>query len=265
MADIVIGGSMDEYADKTVLITGASKGLGSIAAVAFAERGARVYLVGRTEERLQELRQSLPKPDSHKIFCGDLLERETVEQLTKKVQQDWGAPGIILHCMGGGYGFREPLLTWEQLEKLHRVNFAAGAEINRFLMPAMIERGGGYVVHVGSTASTEAIGSVGYNTVKAALAAYVRSVGNAFAGSNVVVTGILPGAFYGPGNAWRRMEETKPEVAAKFAAERLPRGRIAEGEEMLPLLYLLTGSGASMMAGTCVAVDAGESHAYVVR
>ena len=105
----------------------------------------------------------------------------------------------------------------------------------------------------------------GYNTVKAGLAAYVRSVGNALAGSNVIVTGILPGAFYGPGNAWRRMEETKPEVAAKFAAERLPRGRIAEGEEMLPLLFLLTGPGASMMAGTCVAIDAGESHAYAAR
>lgn len=253
---------MDDYANTTILITGASKGLGSIAASAFAARGARLCLVGRTESRLEELRGSLPGSDGHLVFCGDLLERDTVERLARHVQESWGAPKIVLHCMGGGYGFRDPLLTWDQFEKLYRVNFAAGAEINRLLIPAMMERGGGYVVHVGSTASTEAIGSVGYNTVKAGLAAYVRSVGNAYAGSNVIVTGILPGAFYGPGNAWRRMEETKPDVAAQFAAERLPRGRIAEGEEILPLLYLLTGAGASMMAGTCVAIDAGESHAY---
>lgn len=253
---------MTDYTDKTILITGASKGLGSIAAAAFAARGARLCLVGRTESRLAELRASLPGPDAHWTFCGDLLEQSSVERLAADVQQRWQAPDVILHCMGGGYGFREPLLTWEQFEMLYRVNFAAGAELNRLLFPEMTKRSGGYVVHVGSTASTEAIGSVGYNTVKAALAAYVRSVGNAFAGTNVVVTGILPGAFYGPGNAWRRMEETKPEIAAKFAAERLPRGRIAEGEEIMPLLFLLTGEGASMMAGTCVAIDAGESHAY---
>lgn len=253
---------MDDYADKTVLITGASKGLGSIAASAFAARGARLCLAGRTESRLEELRRSLPRPDDHLVFCGDLLERETVERLSRHVLEHWGSPSIVLHCMGGGYGFRDPLLTWEQFEKLYRVNFAAGAELNRLLIPAMKEGGGGYVVHVGSTASVEAIGSVGYNTVKAGLAAYVRSIGNALAGTNVILTGILPGAFYGPGNAWRRMEETKPEVAAQFAAERLPRGRIAEGEEILPLLFLLTGAGASMMAGACVAIDAGESHAY---
>ena len=256
---------MNEYLGKTVLVTGATKGLGSIAAAAFAQRGARICLVGRTESRLSEVRASLPEPDRHIVFCGDLLEREVVERLALLVQKQWRAPDIVLHCMGGGYGFREPLLTWDQFEKLYRVNFAAGAELNRLLVPKMTEGRGGHIVHVGSTASTEAIGSVGYNTVKAGLAAYVRSVGNALARSNVIVTGILPGAFYGPGNAWRRMEETKPEVAAKFAAERLPRGRIAEGEEMLPLLFLLTGPGASMMAGTCVAIDAGESHAYAAR
>ncbi|MFM2129493.1 MAG: hypothetical protein RL477_1039 [Pseudomonadota bacterium] len=256
---------MDDYAGKKVLITGASKGLGWIAAEAFAARGARVLAVGRTEDKLRELTGALPGADAHLVFAGDLLDEKTVARLAEFAVREWGAPDIVIHCMGGGYGFREPLLSWEQLEKLHRVNLGAGAELNRLLVPAMTGKGGGYVVHVGSTASTESIGSVGYNTVKAALAAYTRSLGNALAGGNVIVTGILPGAFYGPGNAWRRMEATKPEVAAQFAADRLPRGRIAEGEEIVPLLLLLTGNGASMMAGTCVAIDAGESHAYAVR
>lgn len=256
---------MEDYTGKSVLITGASKGLGWIAAEAFAGRGARLLVAGRTEDKLRELTRSLPRPDDHIIFCGDLLDAAEVGRLADETLGELGAPDIMIHCMGGGYGFREPLLTWEQLEKLHRVNLAAGAELNRLLVPAMTGKGGGYIVHVGSTASTEAIGSVGYNMVKAALAAYTRSLGNALAATNVIVTGILPGAFYGPGNAWRRMEATKPEVAAQFAADRLPRGRIAEGEEIIPLLMLLTGDGASMMAGTCVAIDAGESHAYAVR
>jgi NAD(P)-dependent dehydrogenase (short-subunit alcohol dehydrogenase family) len=256
---------MNDYTDKTILITGASKGLGRIAAEAFAGRGARLCVAGRTEDQLRALTGTFPDPDSHLIYCGDLMEPENIAQLAQDVIKAWGAPDIIIHCMGGGYGFHDPLLEWEQLEKLYRVNLAGGAELNRLLVPAMVERCEGYVVHVGSTASTEAIGSVGYNTVKAALASYTRSLGNALAESNVIVTGILPGAFYGPENAWRRMEKNKPEVLEKFVSERLPRDRIADGEEILPLLFLLTSEGASMMAGTCVAIDAGESHAYVAR
>ena len=101
--------------------------------------------------------------------------------------------------------------------------------------------------------------------MKAALAAYVRSLGREYASTGVVVTGILPGAFYAPGNSWRRLEADKPEVVEKFVAERLPRGHIAEAEELLPMLFLLTGPGAAMMAGTCIAIDAGESRAYAVR
>lgn len=256
---------MNDYAQKTVLITGASRGLGWIAARAFAGKGARLLLAGRNEGRLKELVTALPVPGNHMIFCGDLCERAEVCRLADMALERLSAPDIVIHCLGGGYGFREPLLDWEQFETLHRVNLAAGAELNRLLVPEMTERGGGHIVHIGSTASSEAVGSVAYNTVKAAVAAYTRSLGNALAGSNVIVTGILPGAFYGPENAWRRLETTKPEVAAKVAAERLPRGRIAEGEEILPLLFLLTGPGASMMAGTCVAIDAGEGHAYAVR
>ena len=255
----------DDFAHARVLVTGASRGLGSIAAAAFAARGARLFLAGRDMERLSALRSELPDPDRHVLFAGDLLQQAEVVRLTEQVKENWGAPNIILHCMGGGYGFRDPLLTWEQFEKLHRVNFGAGAEINRLLVPEMQERGGGHIVHVGSTASSEAIGSVGYNTVKAGLAAYVRSLGNALADSNVIVTGILPGAFYGPDNAWRRMERNKPEIIDEFVADRLPRGRIADGQEIMPLLFLLAGSGASMLAGSCVAIDAGESRAYAVR
>ena len=80
-------------------------------------------------------------------------------------------------------------------------------EINKIIVPQMIQRKCGNLVHVCSIASSEATGSVGYNTVKAALAAYVRTLGRELVDSGVVVTGILPGGFYAPGNSWERLEE----------------------------------------------------------
>jgi len=253
---------MEHHKGKKVLITGASKGLGRVCAEGFAARGARIFATARSEDRLADLIASLPEPGRHAYHPCDLNAPANAAPLTQSVI-DWdGPPDVILHCMGGGYGFREPLLTAEQLETLFRVNIVAGAEINRLLIPAMQDGGGGHVLHVGSVTSLEAVASTGYNTVKAGLAAYVRSLGNELAASNVVVTGILPGGFFAPENSFRRMQRDNPEVLEKFISERIPRGYMAEAEEMLPLIYFLTGPGASMMAGSCIAIDAGECRAY---
>jgi NAD(P)-dependent dehydrogenase (short-subunit alcohol dehydrogenase family) len=249
---------------KRVLITGASKGLGSVCAREFAGLGARLVIAGRNVEKLEELRQTFPDPDDHRVFAGDLISPEICQNLVSQAIEFLGGFDIIIHVAGGGYGFRDPLLTWEHFDKLLKINVSCAVEINRRVIPEMIKNSYGRIVHVGSIAGQEATGSVGYNTVKAALSGYVRSLGRELAGKGVVVTGILPGAFYAPGNSWRRLEENKPEVVEKFINDNLPRDRIAEAEEIVPLILFLAGNSASMMSGSCVPIDAGEGKAYLV-
>lgn len=146
--------------------------------------------------------------------------------------------------------------------KLFKLNLAAAAEINRLVVPDMRKRRRGNLVHVGSIASSEAVGSVGYNTVKAALAAYVRTLGRELAGSEIIVTGILPGGFLAPENSMERLSARKPEAMEKFIRERLPRKRIGRAEELIPMILLLCSDAASMMAGCLVPMDAGEGKTY---
>lgn len=255
---------MGRFAGKRVLITGASKGLGLVAARAFAVEGAEVILSGRNVDALYAAIASLPGlPPGHEDvlhWAADLTDMQQVDSFAAMVGETGGAD-IILHAMGGGYGWQDPLLPAHQAETLWRVNLGAAMELNRMLIPRMQERGWGRVIHIGSTASTEACGSVGYNTVKAALAGYVRSVGRVMAGSGVVVSAVLPGAFAAPGNAFERRT---PEQVAEFVARRLPRGRVGTAEELLPLIMLLASDGASMMAGSCIQIDAGEGAAYAI-
>jgi gluconate 5-dehydrogenase len=254
----------ESFNGQTVVITGASRGLGRVCAEAFAARGARVIATGRDEKALAALLERLPEgADRHRALTLDMLTDAGPAALAEAVLAD-GAPHVILHAMGGGYGFREPLLTAEEFQKLFLVNLGAAAEINRRLAPAMADAGHGRIIHVGSVASAEAIASVGYGTVKAALVGYVRSLGRALADGPVVVTGILPGAFFAPENAFRRLERNAPEAVAAFKRERLPRGVVGEAAELLPLLFLLAGPGAAMMAGTCVPIDAGEGRAFAL-
>lgn len=252
-----------DFKDKRILITGASKGLGWVCANILAGLGARLVCSGRNKESLKELKASFSSPGDHMVFAGDLVDPQVIGELVAKSKEFLGEIEIVLHVVGGGYGFRDPLLTWEQLETLHKVNIGVAAEINRLVVPEMVEKKSGYLVHVGSISSQEATASVGYNTVKASLAAYVRSLGRELASAGIIVTGVLPGAFYAPGNSWRRLEGNKPEVVQKFIEDNLPRKKIAEAEEIVPLILFLASGAASMMSGSCVPIDAGEGKAYV--
>ena len=253
-----------EFEDKSILITGASKGLGYVCAQEFEKQGAQLVITARSSDKLEKLKNSFSSPERHLIVSGDLTNYKNIESLLKRGLEHSGGFDIVLHVLGGGYGFRDPLITWEQLETLYRVNIGVAAETNRLIVRDMVNKKNGRLVHVGSIASHEATASVGYNTVKAALAAYVRSLGRELAESGVVVSGILPGAFYAPENSWERLKASKPEVVKEFIEKNLPRRRIADVDELLPLIFFLAGKAASMMSGCCVPIDAGEGKSYVV-
>jgi 3-oxoacyl-[acyl-carrier protein] reductase len=204
----------------------------------------------------------MPDPDRHRVVPADLVNPDGAADVANKTLEFLGGIDIILHVAGGGLGLRDPLLSRDELSRLVSLNILAAVELNRLLLTTMMQQEKGNVVHVCSIASQEATASVGYNTVKAGFAAYVRSLGREIARSGVVATGIMPGAFWAPDNSWFRLQANKPDVVQKFTEERLPRKRIGEASEIVPLVLFLCSDEASMMAGCLVPIDAGEGKAY---
>ena len=254
---------MPDLKNKRILITGASRGLGSVCAKSLAEQGAHLVLMARSREELEGVKASCPRPENHLVVAADLADLAQLHEGLEMAKAFMPCFDALLHVAGGGLGLREPLLPPDGMQKLFMLNVGIAAEINRLLVPDMITRGKGNLVHVGSIASTQATGSVGYNTVKAALAAYVRTLGRELAGSGVVVTGILPGGFMAPGNSMERLEKNKPDVYEKFIADRLPRKVMGKAEELVPMISLLCSDDASMMGGCMVPIDAGEGIDYL--
>jgi len=248
--------------NKRILITGASRGLGAVASVAFAERGARIALLARSQDKLDAVRQSCKDSERHLCVPVDLLEINGIQAAVQKAEEFLGGIDVVLHSAGGGLGLKDNLLMHGDFLKLFALNLGAAAEINRLVVPEMKKRGSGNLVHVGSIASSEGVGSVGYNTVKAALAAYVRSLGRELNRFNIIATGILPGGFISPGNAMSRLQESNLAAYEEFIDERLPRKIMGDAGELIPMLVLLCSEDASMMGGCLVPIDAGEGRAY---
>ena len=255
------GVATDGFEGKNVLITGASRGLGQVAAVALANAGARLLLAARSGDRLEDVKKSLPDTDTHRTHAGDLSRVEEIDRLVCATDE-FGQIDVILHSMGGGFGLREPLLKWDEFSTLFRSNVASAAELNRLLIPEMVKRGSGNVVHVGSIAGREATGSVGYNAVKAALSAYIRSLGRELAHTGVIVTGISPGGFWAPDNSWVRFKERDPALLEQVISDRQPRKKLGDADEIIPMILFLASPRASMMTGCCVPIDGGEGLGY---
>ena len=248
--------------DRRIIITGASHGLGCVCAKMFSEAGARLVLMARSAEQLEAVKGACINPEKHLAVVCDLTDFGALPAHVAGAVSFLGQVDAVLHCAGGGLGLREALLDAASFLKLFSLNVLAASELNRLIAPEMVKNGHGNLVHVGSIAGNEVVGSVGYSTTKACLAAYVRTLGKELAPSGVVVTGITPGGFIAPENSWTRLEKNNPEAVQKFIAERLPRKRLAQAEEIVPLLGLLCSEQASMMSGCLVPIDAAEGKAF---
>ena len=213
---------------------------------------------------MDNLKSKLKNPLSHISIKVDLLNNNEIISAVKKAKKFLKRIDIVLHVAGGGFGLKEKLIKDKDLKMLLQVNLGAAAEINRLVVKSKSKDQSLKLVHVGSIASKEAVGSVGYNTAKSALAAYVKSLGRELYKNNVIVTGILPGAFIAQGNAMERFRKKNLKDYKKFIRKRIPRGFMGSVNEILPMLLFLCSKHSSMMGGCLVPIDAGESKNYQI-
>jgi 3-oxoacyl-[acyl-carrier protein] reductase len=252
---------MNRFKDKRILVTGASKGLGKSAASAFEKEGANVVLAARSENELGELMKSFSQPEKHLLYPIDLLESDNIVDMSTDILRKWGGIDILLHCVGGSLGINETLVNWGDFSKCLKANLGIASELNRLFVPAMKEQRAGNIIHIGSTVAFEARASVPYNTAKAALSGYVRSLGKELADHGIIVAGILPGAFYGDGNAMFRFQYYKPDEYGKYV-DSLPQKRMPHADEYLSMLFLLSESKSMVMSGSLISMDCAQGLSY---
>ena len=251
-----------EFLGKKIIITGASRGLGAEACKVLAEKGAEIAMLSRSKNEMENLKNRLLNSPKHISIKVDFLKNNSLNNAFKKAIKFLKKIDIIIHVAGGGFGLKNPLIKNDDLKTLLQVNLGAVAELNRLAVNTIRKGGDLKLVHVGSITSTEAVGSVGYNVAKAALASYVKSLGRELYKKKIIVPGILPGGFISSGNSMDRLKKKNIKSYRNFIKTRLPRKKMGDVEEILPMLLFLCSKHSSMMGGCLVPIDAGEGKAY---
>ena len=159
-------------------------------------------------------------------------------------------------------GLKEFDIKYTDLLKVFNLNILSQMEINKKIIPLMKKRKKGIIIHISSIAAFEAVGSLAYNISKAALNVYVRTMGRELAKFGIVLTGIAPGGFIAKDNAMYRLKSKNNKVYAKFISNRLPRKKIGNLKEIIPLIDFLASDYSGMMTGCIAPIDGGEGRFY---
>ena len=245
--------------DKTVLITGATSGIGQKSAELFALEGATVVAVGRNSSRGQALVERL-EGSGHSFVPSDLSDKNEAQSLVDKVTEVAGTIDILVNSAGVALHATVPETDDQIWENTMAVNLNAIFYLCRALIPKMIIKGGGVIVNVASTwGLAGAEKSAAYCASKGALIQLTRSMAIDHAKDNVRINAVCPGAV------------DSPMLAAESAAFGLSvsdgkalwasdaaNNKLAMTEDIANAILFLASESASHIHGISLPVDGGS-------
>jgi NAD(P)-dependent dehydrogenase (short-subunit alcohol dehydrogenase family) len=238
---------------KTVLVTGASSGLGERFARVVHAVGADVVLAARRLDRLERLADELP---GSVAIRADLALADDREGLVAGVAERFGAVDVLINNAGIGATMAIEDESLERFRLAMEVNVTAIWHLSKLCAPAMIERGGGSIVniasmlgHVGSTPIKQAH----YCASKGAVVNLTRELALQWARKGITVNALCPGWF--PSEMTADMEGD--EGSERFVRSNSPIPRFGEAHELDGALLLLASPAGSFITGHSLLVDGG--------
>lgn len=221
-------------AGTTALVTGASFGIGAATAKALAHKGARVVLLARTTDALEQCAAEIRAVGgmAHVYPC-DLADAEAVARVAQAISAEVGAPDILVNNAGVGRWLFVEETPPEEAVSMMAVPYFAAFFVTRAFLPAMLARRRGSIVLVNSPASIAPWpGATAYTAARWALRGFGEALRADLRGSGVRVTQVIPGKVSSsyfvnnPGVKERfpKLSAILPMVSPERAADEIVRG-----------------------------------------
>lgn len=241
---------------RNALVTGGSKGLGQVIALALAQAGADVAIVSRTQGDCELAASQIAESTGRRVTyaTADLTDGYQVAQTIDRVQADLGGIDILVNNAGVNTRGLAHELSEEDFDAVVAINLKAPFLCSRILGPKMCQRGWGRVINLGSILSYVAIaGRAPYCSAKAGVVNLTRVLALEWAQSGVTVNAICPGPF---ATEMNRPLLEDPEKYKAFVAK-IPMGRWGELNEIAGAAVFLASDASSFVTGSSLFVDGG--------
>jgi gluconate 5-dehydrogenase len=246
-----------DLAGRCALVTGGNSGIGGEIARALAAAGASVVLVARRQAELDMAAARIAADGGRAaaIAC-DLADRAAVFDCAARAGAFFGAPDIVVNA--AGVNIRRPMLeiTADDWDATMSLNLAAPFFLSQRLVPAMIAKGWGRIIHIASLQSVRAFGNSGpYGASKGGIMQLTRAQAEAWSKHGVTANSIAPGFFATPLTA----PVVNDPVRWKKMADSTFIGRTGELADLRGAAVFLASRASDYVTGQTIFVDGGFS------
>ncbi len=242
-----------DFEGRVALVTGASRGLGLAAATRLIERGARVAINVRDQERADQVADTLG-PEATGLG-GDLVEPGVPEALVVRTVEHFGRLDIVINNAAFADGTRFEQLTAEQWRLALDVNVTAPFLITRAAVPTMKAQNYGRIINVSSTAGrmVSTLGGAHYTASKAALLGLTRASAKELGKYGITVNAVCPGMI---DTELTRENATKEHLADHAAGYPVPR--LGTPREVADLICFAASEAAGYITGASLDINGGD-------
>lgn len=245
------------FEGKVVLITGASRGIGSTTARLFAQEGAQVILASRNSEELAHLAEEIRASGGKAAAIQtDVADSTSVQALIQQTVSTYGRLDIAVNnagIAGGNKPFAE--VAEETFDRVIAVNLKGIFLCMKYELPALVAAGGGAIVNVSSTAGLVGIGAgiAPYIASKHGIVGLTKAAALEYARQSIRVNAVAPGTTRTPVNEqWIDNEQISQRLVSG-----IPMGRVADSAEVAEAILWLCSDAASYITGVTMPVDGG--------
>jgi NAD(P)-dependent dehydrogenase (short-subunit alcohol dehydrogenase family) len=255
-----------DFTGRTVMITGATRGIGRATAEAFAAAGARLILLGRSAKALRQTADALGAAAPPVTVLCDMRDRARIPAAAAEALAAAGRIDVLINNAGIS-GDASPFLEIREAEwdTMLAVNLTGTFLLAQAVARAMAGAGGGVILHTASIAALGADGAYAhYSVAKAGLLALTRSMGVELAPHAIRVNSVSPGYTRTDMTTQCLGPDAEPFLSSGFV--RAPIRRLVEAREIADAFLFLASEAASGITGTNLVVDGGlTANLYVME
>lgn len=242
------------WQDQTAIITGASSGLGKAIAIKLAGLGVKLALIDLDASGLEAIQTEVSVETM--IFPLDITAEDRISSTVSKIENHFGSIEILVNSAGiaGQTNRNSHEINSEDLQRVFDVNFKGSWLMSKHVVPGMLKRKYGRILHIASIAGKEGnAGMLAYSASKAAVIGMTKVQGKEYAETGITVNALAPAVIQ------TNMVDKLPETQVKYMTDKIPMKRCGSLDELANMVAFIISPDNSFSTGFTFDLSGGRA------